>query len=64
MATRQGLIMEILLGIGIFFLVWGIIIWRLKVVQARQERWVDSAYTRANYPKFSGYWVWPKSPEI
>jgi hypothetical protein len=56
--------MEILLGIGIFFLVWGIIVWRLKIVQARQERWVDSAYTRANYPKFSGYWVWPKSPEI
>jgi hypothetical protein len=56
--------MEILIGLAVFFLVCGIIVRRLKIVQARQERWVASAYTRANYPKFSGYWVWPKSPEI
>ena len=56
--------MEILIGLAIFFLVWGIIVWRLKIVQTRQERWIDSAYTRANYTKFSGYWAWPKSPEI
>jgi uncharacterized membrane-anchored protein YhcB (DUF1043 family) len=57
--------MELLIGIGfIFFLVVGLVIWRLKIVQARQERCVNSAYTRANYTKFSGYWVWPKSPEI
>jgi hypothetical protein len=55
--------METLIGIVIFFIIWGIIVWRLKVVQHRQERWVNSAYTRANYPNFSGYWYWPKSPD-
>ena len=56
--------LTILFGIGIFFLIIGLVVWQLKIVQARQERWIDSAYTRANYTKFSGYWIWPKSPEI
>ena len=56
--------LTMLLGIGIFFLIIGLVVWQLKIVQARQERWIDSAYTRANYTKFSGYWIWPKSPEI
>jgi len=56
--------MELLIGIGfVFFLVVGLVVWRLKIVQARQERWVNSAYTRANYPKFSGYWVWPRGED-
>lgn len=55
--------MEIIVGLVIFFAVWAIIIWRLRVVQHRTERWIDAAYTKPNHAKFSGYWYWPKSPE-
>jgi len=56
--------MYTLIGLAIFFAIWGVIVWRLKVVQHRTERWVDAAYTKPNHEKFSGYWVWPKSPDI
>jgi hypothetical protein len=56
--------MEIIVGLVIFFAVWAIIIWRLRVVQHRIDRWVDAAYTKPNHEKFSGYWYWPKSPDI
>jgi hypothetical protein len=56
--------MEILIGLAVFFAIWGIIIWRLKIVQYRTERWIDAAYTRPNYNKFAGYWHWPKNTEL
>lgn len=56
--------MEIIVGLVIFFAVWAIIIWRIKIVQQRTERWIEAAYTKPNHEKFSGYWYWPKSPDI
>lgn len=56
--------MYTLIGITLFFVAWGLVVWRLKVVQRRTERWVDAAYTKPNHKKFSGYWVWPKSPDF
>jgi len=56
--------MYTLIGLITFFTICGLIVWRLKVVQHRTERLVDATYTRPNYDKFAGYWVWPKSPDI
>jgi hypothetical protein len=53
--------MEILIGLAVFFVIWGVIVWRLKVVQHRTERYIDAAYIKPNHEKFSGYWYWPKS---
>ena len=55
--------MELLIGIGfIFFLVVGLVIWRLRVHQQLEERRVWATYTvpgRDNYP--GEPWPWPKS---
>ena len=54
--------MEILLGIGIFFLIVGLVVWRLRVHQELEERRVNAAYTvpgKDNYP--GEPWPWPKS---
>jgi hypothetical protein len=56
--------MDVLIGLAVFFVIWGIIIWRLKVMQLRTEHYIDAAYTKPNSTKFSGYWHWPKSPDI
>jgi hypothetical protein len=58
--------MELLIGIGfIFFLVVGLVIWRLRVHQELEERRVNAAYTVPGRDSYPGEpWPWPKSPEI
>jgi hypothetical protein len=55
--------MELLIGIGfIFFLVVGLVIWRLRVHQELEERRVNAAYTIPGKDSYPGEpWTWPKS---
>jgi hypothetical protein len=55
--------MELLIAIGfIFFLVVGLVIWRLRVHQELEERRVWSAYTLPGADSYVGEpWPWPKS---
>ena len=56
--------MEILLGIGIFFLIVGLVIWRLRVQQELEERRVNAAYTVPGINSYPGEpWPWPKSTD-
>lgn len=56
--------MEILLGIGIFFLIVGLVIWRLRVQQELEERRVNAAYTVPGRNSYPGEpWPWPKSTD-
>jgi hypothetical protein len=55
--------MEILLGIGIFFLILilGLVVWRLRVHQELEERRVWAAYTVPGRDSYPGEpWPWPK----
>ena len=55
----MGLIMEtLLLGLGIFTLIVGLVIWRLRVYQELEERRIWAAHTERMY---SEPWPWPKS---
>jgi hypothetical protein len=57
--------MEILVGIGIFFLIVGLVVWRLRVHQELEECRVNAAYTVPGRDSYPGEpWPWPKSPEI
>lgn len=56
--------MEILLGIGIFFLIVGLVVWRLRVQQELEERRVNAAYTVPGRNSYPGEpWPWPKSTD-
>lgn len=52
--------MEILLGIGIFFLVVGLVVWRLRVAQEQKENeiWLAAMAQRSGEP-----WPWPESKD-
>jgi len=50
--------MEILLGIGIFFLIVGLVVWRLRVGQELEEKRVWAAHTERQH---SEPWPWPKN---
>jgi len=56
--------MDILIGIAVFLAVLATVIWQLKVRKLRTERRIDAAYTKPNKDKYTGYWHWPKSPDI
>ena len=56
--------MEILLGIGILFLIVGLVVWRLRVQQELEERRVNAAYTITGRDSYPGEpWPWPKSTD-
>jgi len=50
--------LTILLGIFIFFLIMGLVVWRLRVKQMQDEYriWTASMHQNAGEP-----WPWPKS---
>jgi hypothetical protein len=52
--------MEILLGIGIFVLIMGLVIWRLRVAQEQKdnEAWLAAMSQRSGEP-----WPWPKGDD-
>lgn len=53
--------LTILLGIGIFFLILGLVVWRLRVHQELEERRVNAAYTVPGSDSYPGEpWPWPK----
>jgi hypothetical protein len=52
--------MEILLGIGIFFLIVGLVVWRLRVSQELEDRRVWAAHTERQYGE---PWPWPKNSD-
>jgi hypothetical protein len=56
----MGLNMEILLGIGIFFLIVGLVVWRLRVSQELEERRIWAAHTERQYNE---PWPWPKNKD-
>lgn len=53
----MGLIMEILIGIGIFLLFIWLIVWRFRVA-IQEEKYVSSILTERSP---DNPWVWPKS---
>ena len=54
--------LTILLGIGIFFLIIGLVVWQLRVHQQLEERRVWAAYTVPGRDSYPGEpWPWPKS---
>ena len=52
--------MEILLGIGIFFLIVGLVVWRLRVSQEVEDRRILAAHTERQY---SEPWPWPRGDD-
>ena len=53
--------MEILLGFFIFFLIVGLVVWRLRVHQELEERRVWAAYTVPGRDSYPGEpWPWPR----
>jgi hypothetical protein len=50
--------MEILLGFFIFFLIMGLVVWRLRVHQELEERRIWAVHTERQY---SEPWPWPRS---
>lgn len=52
--------LTILLGVGIFFLILGLVVWRLRVSQELEDRRVWAAHTERQHGE---PWPWPKDSD-
>lgn len=56
--------LTILLGIGIFFLILVLVVWRLRVHQELEDRRVNAAYTVPGKDSYPGEpWPWPRGED-